>query len=100
MLKVKAMILAVVAAALAAIGIPATASATYTVPYGNAALGDAIWNETWAPESVVGGNNNCKATSAHPYPNSQQGCSTPRCAIATRTRGKLGSSCTNYGQGI
>jgi triacylglycerol esterase/lipase EstA (alpha/beta hydrolase family) len=68
MLKVKAMILAAIAATLAAIGAPATASATYSVPYGNTALGDAIWNETWAPESVVGANNNCKPTSAHPYP--------------------------------
>ncbi|MGH2911603.1 MAG: esterase/lipase family protein [Solirubrobacteraceae bacterium] len=67
MLKVKAMILVAVAAALAAIGMPVGASA-YTVPYGNTALGDAIWNETWAPESVVGANNNCKPTSAHPYP--------------------------------
>lgn len=68
MLKVKAMILAAIVAALAAIGVPATASATYSVPYGNTALSDAIWNETWAPESVVGANNNCKPTSAHPYP--------------------------------
>jgi hypothetical protein len=68
MLKVKAMILAAIAAVLAAIGAPATASATYPVPYGNTALGDAIWNETWAPESVVGANNNCKPTTAHPYP--------------------------------
>jgi triacylglycerol esterase/lipase EstA (alpha/beta hydrolase family) len=68
MLKVKAIILAAIAAALAAIGAPTTASATYSVPYGGAALGDAIWNETWAPESVVGANNNCKPTSAHPYP--------------------------------
>jgi triacylglycerol esterase/lipase EstA (alpha/beta hydrolase family) len=71
MLKVKAMILATVAAALAMAAVAATAttaSATYSVPYGSTALAEAIWNETWAPESVVGANNNCKPTSAHPYP--------------------------------
>jgi hypothetical protein len=68
MLKAKTMILPAKVAPLAATGAPATASAAYSVPYGNAAQGDAIWNETWAPESVVGANNNCKPTSAHPYP--------------------------------
>jgi hypothetical protein len=67
MLKVKVMILAAIAAALVVAVAPTTASA-YSVPYGNTALGDAIWNETWAPESVVGANNNCKPTAAHPYP--------------------------------
>jgi pimeloyl-ACP methyl ester carboxylesterase len=56
-----------VAVAMAVV-VPATASATYTVPYGGTALGDAIWNETWAPGSVQGANNNCKPSAAHPYP--------------------------------
>jgi pimeloyl-ACP methyl ester carboxylesterase len=53
---------------LMAVAVPATASASYSVPYGSTALGDAIWNETWEPESVEGANNNCKPSSAHPYP--------------------------------
>jgi triacylglycerol esterase/lipase EstA (alpha/beta hydrolase family) len=68
MFKLRAVTLAAVAAALIAIAAPATASAKYSVPYGNTALGDAIWNETWEPESVEGANNNCKPSSAHPYP--------------------------------
>jgi len=68
MLKVRAtLVVAVVTAAMASLA-PATASASYSVPYGGTALGDAIWNEAWAPESVTGANNNCKPTSAHPYP--------------------------------
>jgi hypothetical protein len=68
MLKVKMMTLAVAATTLVAVLAPSAASATYSVPYGNTALAKAAWNETWAPESVVGANNNCKPTSAHPYP--------------------------------
>ena len=67
MFKVRAMI-ATVAAALAVVVAPAPASAKYSVPYGNSALADAVWNETWAPESVQGANNNCKPSAAHPYP--------------------------------
>jgi pimeloyl-ACP methyl ester carboxylesterase len=68
MLSVRAAIVAAVAASLIAVAVPATASATYTVPYGSAALGDAIWNETWAPGSVAGANNGCRPSAAHPYP--------------------------------
>ena len=68
MLKVRAVLLATVAAVLVVVAAPATASAKYSVPYGNAALGDAIWNETWQPESVAGANNNCRPSVAHPYP--------------------------------
>jgi pimeloyl-ACP methyl ester carboxylesterase len=57
-----------VAAVLLMVVVPATAIASYSVPYGSTALGDAIWNETWEPESVEGANNNCKPTSAHPDP--------------------------------
>ncbi|MGA2455888.1 MAG: alpha/beta fold hydrolase [Solirubrobacteraceae bacterium] len=68
MLKVKAIMFAALVAAMMAVVAPATASASYSVPYGSSALGDAIWNETWEPESVVGANNGCKPSSAHPYP--------------------------------
>ncbi len=68
MLRVRATLLGAVAAVLMVVATPATASAKYSVPYGNTALGDAIWNEAWAPESVEGANNNCKPSSAHPYP--------------------------------
>ena len=68
MLKVRATMVAAVAAVLMLVVAPATASAKYSVPYGSTALGDAIWNETWEPESVEGANNNCKPSSAHPYP--------------------------------
>ena len=46
----------------------ASASASLSVPYGSEAVVDAAWNETWAPTSVAGANNNCKPTAAHPYP--------------------------------
>ncbi len=68
MFKVKAGMLAVAAVALIAVAAPASAMAKYSVPYGSTALGDAIWNETWEPESVTGANNGCKPSSAHPYP--------------------------------
>ncbi len=68
MLSVRTRMVAAVAAVLMLVVVPATASASYSVPYGSTALGDAIWNETWEPESVEGANNNCKPTSAHPDP--------------------------------
>ena len=68
MSRFRAAMLAAVGAAMLVVAIPATASAKYTVPYGGTALGDAIWNETWEPESVVGANNGCKPSTAHPYP--------------------------------
>jgi hypothetical protein len=45
-----------------------TASASYSVPYGNSALAQAVWNETWEPEALTGGNNGCEPSAAHPYP--------------------------------
>ena len=68
MLSSRATIVAAIAAGLMAVVVPATASASYSVPYGNTALGDAIWNETWEPETLEGGNNGCKPSAAHPYP--------------------------------
>jgi triacylglycerol esterase/lipase EstA (alpha/beta hydrolase family) len=68
MLKVKAMMFAALVAVLMAVVAPASASAKYSVPYGSTALGDAVWNETWEPETVEGANHNCKPSPAHPYP--------------------------------
>lgn len=68
MLGVRKVLVGALATVLVAIAGPATASASYTVPYGSTALGDAIWNETWEPEALTGGNNGCKPSSAHPYP--------------------------------
>jgi pimeloyl-ACP methyl ester carboxylesterase len=68
MLKPRATLVVVLAAVGMTIAAPATANAKYVVPYGGTALGAAVWNETWAPESVAGANNNCKPSSAHPYP--------------------------------
>jgi len=68
MLRVRAVLLASVVAVLAAVVIPASASASYHVPYGSSALSEAIWRETWEPETVTGANNGCKPSSAHPYP--------------------------------
>ncbi len=67
MLRTRAAFALFAAAAAMALS-PAAASAKYSVPYGNSAMAEAIWNETWAPESVVGANNGCKPTTAHPYP--------------------------------
>ncbi len=68
MLRIRATIVAALVAAAVAAAAPASASAKYSVPYGSTALADAIWNETWEPETVVGANNGCKPSSTHPYP--------------------------------
>jgi hypothetical protein len=68
MLRVRATLVAALLAAVTAALAPASASAKYSVPYGSSALADAIWNETWEPETVVGANDNCKPSTAHPYP--------------------------------
>jgi hypothetical protein len=68
MRKAKTTTHAAAVAVLVAVVAPATAGATYSVPYGSSALASAIWHETWEPESVQGSNNNCKPTTAHPYP--------------------------------
>lgn len=65
----KVSMLAVLAAAVMVVAAPAAAQASYAVPYGSAALGDAVWNEAFAPESVEGANrSSCKPSAAHPYP--------------------------------
>lgn len=59
-----AVVAAIASLALAAPG----ASAQYVVPYGSEALADGVFNETFAPQAVVGANNGCKPNAAHPYP--------------------------------
>jgi hypothetical protein len=61
------MVAAAAVVVLAVVG-PAAAEASYSVPYGNSALANAVWNETWEPEALTGGNNGCKPSGAHPYP--------------------------------
>jgi len=68
MMKLRAMMSVALLAGLMAVVAPATASVKYSVPYGSTALGDAVWNETWEPETVEGANNGCKPSTAHPYP--------------------------------
>lgn len=62
------MLLAAALTVAFAVAWTASASASLSVPYGSGAVVDAAWNETWAPTSVAGANNNCKPTVAHPYP--------------------------------
>ena len=68
MLRIRATLVAAMALAAIALAAPAGAGASYSVPYGSSALSDAIWNETWNPEALTGGNNGCKPSAAHPYP--------------------------------
>ncbi|HEY4894865.1 MAG TPA: alpha/beta fold hydrolase [Solirubrobacteraceae bacterium] len=68
MLKIRALLLAAMVAALACVAVPASAGASLGVPYGGEALADGLWNETWAPWALSGGNNGCKPSAAHPYP--------------------------------
>jgi hypothetical protein len=67
-LKVNAIMLPAAMAVLLTFAASATASAKYTVTCGAMALGGAIWNETWEPETVVGANYGCKPSATHPYP--------------------------------
>jgi triacylglycerol esterase/lipase EstA (alpha/beta hydrolase family) len=66
--KIRSMLLAALTAAVVVGAGSASASASLPVPYGSEAVVDAAWNETWAPSSVAGANNNCKPSAAHPYP--------------------------------
>ena len=68
MLGVRTALVGALVAVVVAVAVPATASASYSVPYGSTALVDAVWNETWEPEALTGGNNGCKPSAAHPYP--------------------------------
>jgi hypothetical protein len=66
MLKNRALLLAVVVAGLVGVVAPASASASFHVPYGSEAVVEAAWNETWDPTALTGGNNGCKPSAAHP----------------------------------
>jgi triacylglycerol esterase/lipase EstA (alpha/beta hydrolase family) len=68
MTRIRAILLAAAAVAAIAVAGAATAQASLWVPYGSEAVLEASWNETWAPSSVEGANNNCKPSAAHPYP--------------------------------
>jgi pimeloyl-ACP methyl ester carboxylesterase len=68
MLKNRALLLAVAVAGLVGAIAPASASASFHVPYGSEAVVEAAWNETWDPTALTGGNNGCKPSAAHPYP--------------------------------
>ena len=61
---------AAAAAFAVAVAGPASASAaSLTVPYGQTAMNDFLFNEFFAPTSVSGANSkSCKLTSTHPYP--------------------------------
>jgi triacylglycerol esterase/lipase EstA (alpha/beta hydrolase family) len=67
-MRVKSLTLALAASIVAAVAVPATASAQLSVPYGSAALNQFIFNEVFAPTSVPGANNGCKPSTTHPYP--------------------------------
>lgn len=67
-MKIRAMLVGMVVTALVVIAAPATAGA-YSVPYGSEAIARGVWNETFAPESLEGGNkSSCKPSESHPYP--------------------------------
>jgi triacylglycerol esterase/lipase EstA (alpha/beta hydrolase family) len=68
MAKVRGIALAAVCAAAFALVLPPAVGASYYVPYGNAALAEAIWNETWEPGPPYGSDTGCKPSAAHPYP--------------------------------
>jgi pimeloyl-ACP methyl ester carboxylesterase len=61
-------IAAVAAAVVSMLLTTAAPAGAYHVPYGNEALAEGIWRETWEPETVTGANNGCKPSAAHPYP--------------------------------
>jgi triacylglycerol esterase/lipase EstA (alpha/beta hydrolase family) len=60
--------LAVLAAVVAAIALPAGADAALPVRYGKAALADFAFHEVFAPTTVAGANTNCRPSPSHPYP--------------------------------
>jgi pimeloyl-ACP methyl ester carboxylesterase len=68
MVRSRTVLVALLAAAALMAAVPAGAGATLHVPYGSEALAEGLWNETWDPTALAGGNNGCKPGSAHPYP--------------------------------
>jgi pimeloyl-ACP methyl ester carboxylesterase len=61
-------LLALAAVCALAAAFAGSASASSSVPYEGAALNEGLFNETWNPTALRGGNNGCKPSSAHPYP--------------------------------
>jgi triacylglycerol esterase/lipase EstA (alpha/beta hydrolase family) len=68
MSRIKLTMLAAITAAMLFAAVTSSASASLYVPYGSEALAQGAWNETWDPTALTGGNNNCKPSTAHPYP--------------------------------
>ncbi len=68
MLRLKSLLLTAALVTVFAATTSATASASLHVPYEAEALVEGGFNETFAPTSVAGANNNCKPSAAHPYP--------------------------------
>jgi Lipase (class 2) len=68
MRRTRATIVAAAVAVCLAVVIPAGANAALPVHYGSVAFSESVFNETYAPTALAGGNNGCKPSSAHPYP--------------------------------
>jgi triacylglycerol esterase/lipase EstA (alpha/beta hydrolase family) len=67
-MRIRSLLLAAVAAlAVSAVGAGA-ASASLHVPYEGEALTEGAFNEAFDPTALTGANNNCKPSTAHPYP--------------------------------
>jgi Lipase (class 2) len=65
--KVQVVLAVAALASLVAVAAPAGAS-TLPVNYGSTALSESVFKELYEPTVLVGGNNGCKPSSAHPYP--------------------------------
>jgi len=68
MRTIKIALLATTLACALTAAFAANAGATLSVPYEGAALSEGLFNETYFPTALRGGNNGCKPSSAHPYP--------------------------------
>lgn len=68
MRRTRAMMVAAAVAVCAAVVVPAGANAALPVHYGLTAFDESVFNETYTPTALAGGNNGCKPSSAHPYP--------------------------------
>jgi pimeloyl-ACP methyl ester carboxylesterase len=66
--RIRTGLVALATACALAAAFAGSAGASLSVPYEGAALNEGIFNETWNPTALRGGNNGCKPSSAHPYP--------------------------------
>src|SRR5271155_4876393 len=67
-LKLRMLVACAALATVVAVAAPASAGAALPVHYGSAAEVESINAELYYPTLVPGANNNCKPSSAHPYP--------------------------------